>query len=374
MRIGIVAESFLPNVNGVSNSILRILEHIEGTHEAIVIAPGAREFQEEIASYAGAQIVRVPTIRMPLINSLPIGVPVPAVTHALRSFAPDVIHLASPFVLGGYASFSARQLGIPAVAVYQTDVAGFATTYHLTPLAVAAWDWTRIIHNQAARTLAPSSATIAELQEHGVQRVHRWGRGVDAELFHPRRRDTTLRAEWLSHRPGARYVVGFVGRLAAEKGVQRLQALAHREDVQLVIVGDGPERAALGAHLPQAIFTGALSGTALARAYASMDVFVHPGEFETFCQTIQEAQASGVPTIAPRAGGPIDLITDGYNGYLLDVDGFSNQLEQAVDRCLMHLPTLRDDARRSVEPRTWAAVVDQLLEHYEQAIHSPARR
>ena len=161
MRIGIVAESFLPNVNGVTNSILRILEHIEGEHEAIVIAPGAREFQEEIPSYAGAQIVRVPTVRMPLINSLPIGVPVPAVTHALRSFAPDVIHLASPFVLGGYASFSARQLGIPAVAVYQTDVAGFATTYRLTPLAVAAWDWTRIIHNQAARTLARDRLTGA---------------------------------------------------------------------------------------------------------------------------------------------------------------------------------------------------------------------
>lgn len=102
MRVAIVAESFLPNVNGVTNSVLRVLEHLHRQgHEAMVIAPGARDFQEEIPSYLGYEIVRVPTIKVPLVNSLPVGVPTASVQLALRSFQPDIIHLASPFVLGG---------------------------------------------------------------------------------------------------------------------------------------------------------------------------------------------------------------------------------------------------------------------------------
>lgn len=137
MRVAIVAESFLPNVNGVTNSVLRVLEHLKANgHDALVIAPGARDFEEEIGHYLGFEIVRVPTVRVPLIDSLPIGVPLPSVTSVLREYNPDIIHLASPFVLGGAAAFAARQLRIPAIAIYQTDVAGSpsATTWHRWPL------------------------------------------------------------------------------------------------------------------------------------------------------------------------------------------------------------------------------------------------
>ena len=136
MRVAIVAESFLPNVNGVTNSVLRVLEHLHETgQEAIVNAPGAREGQEEIPDYLGFPIYRVPTVRVPLVDSLPVGVPTTAVDEALRDFKPDIIHLASPFVLGAAGAFSARQQRVPAVALYQTDVAGFATKYHASALA-----------------------------------------------------------------------------------------------------------------------------------------------------------------------------------------------------------------------------------------------
>ena len=315
MRVAIVAESFLPNVNGVTNSVLRVLEHLHETgHDAIVIAPGAREGQEEIPDYLGFPIYRVPTVRVPLVDSLPVGVPTTAVDDALRKFKPDIIHLASPFVLGAAGAFSARQQRIPAVALYQTDVAGFATKYHASALAYGVWEWLRTIHNSCQMTLAPSSLTIRDLEKHHIKHVRHWGRGVNAELFHPEKRSAALRRSW--DRSGKKNIVGFVGRLAAEKGVHRLSALNDREDIQLVIVGDGPERPLLEAQLPNAVFTGALSGEELAQAYASLDVFVHAGEFEIFCQSIQEAQASGVPTIGPRAGGPVDLIQEGYNGLL----------------------------------------------------------
>lgn len=369
MRVAIVAESFLPNVNGVTNSVLRILEHLHrGGHDAMVIAPGARDFQEEIPSYLGFEIVRVPTIKVPLINSLPIGVPTASVTLALRSFQPDVIHLASPFVLGSAGAFAARQLRIPAVALYQTDVAGFSTRYHLAGLSAAVWEWIRTLHNSCQMTLAPSSPAIEELEKHGINNVRHWGRGVDTERFNPARANPALRRHW--EPSGRKSIVGFVGRLAAEKGVARLASLSGRSDIQLVIVGDGPERSHLEQLMPDAKFTGALSGERLAEAYASLDLFVHAGEFETFCQSIQEAQASGVPTVGPRAGGPVDLISDGHNGLLLDVASFSRDLPAAAEYLVdpERHRQLRRNAREGVLDKTWEALGDQLLGYYDTVL------
>lgn len=369
MRVAIVAESFLPNVNGVTNSVLRVLEHLDATgYDAIVIAPGARAGQEEIGDYLGFPIVRVPTVKVPGVDSLPVGVPTTVVNETLHDFQPDIVHLASPFVLGAAGAFAARQLRIPAVALYQTDVAGFATKYHASALAYGVWEWLRAIHNSCQMTLAPSSPTIADLQKHRIRNVRHWGRGVDAVRFQPEKRSEKLRRTW--DPTGTKKIVGFVGRLAAEKGVHRLSALNGCDDLQVVIVGDGPERPLLEAQLPDAHFVGALGGEDLARAYASLDLFVHAGEFETFCQTIQEAQASGVPTIGPRAGGPLDLIEEGYNGLLLDVDDFVEELPGAVDALLnpeVH-DQLRRQARESIQNKTWDALCRQLVGYYEEVL------
>ncbi|WP_051866705.1 glycosyltransferase family 4 protein [Corynebacterium atypicum] len=377
MRIGIVAESFLPHVNGVTNSVLRVLDHLaERGHQALVIAPGARHRLEGAGEYRGFPIVRVPAVHVPLINSLPLGVPTVGLLRALSGFRPDVIHLASPFVLGAAGAWAARRLGVPAVAVYQTDVAGFAHRYHLSALSAAAWEWTRVLHNSCALTLAPSSAASQQLARHGVHRIQRWGRGVDTELFHPRRRDAGLRRQWDTS--GRKFIVGYVGRLAAEKGVERLRALNGVPDVQLVVVGDGPQREQLQAALPQAVFTGQLAGVELARAYASLDLFVHTGEFETFCQTIQEAQASGLPVIAPKAGGPVDLLAGlpPSAGRLLEVDGFERNLlatvrQLAVSGTAARVPGI---VREHVRGRTWPAQCDNLLGFYREAMTNFAPR
>ena len=137
LRVAVVAESFLPQVNGVVNSVLRILEHLRRSgHEAVVIAPGVarrdrREAEEPVTHYEGFPVVRVPTLYLPRIPSLPIGVPSPALVTALRRFRPDVIHLASPFVLGAGGAVAAAALRIPTVAVYQTDVPGYVDQYDL---------------------------------------------------------------------------------------------------------------------------------------------------------------------------------------------------------------------------------------------------
>ena len=363
MRVAIVAESFLPNVNGVTNSVLRVIEHLRRTgHEVLVIAPDTPRGEPAADRvHDGVRVHRVPSKMFPKVTSLPLGVPRPRMVGVLRGFEPDVVHLASPALLGWGGVHAARYLGIPTVAVFQTDVAGFAESYGIGMLSRASWAWTRRLHSKADRTLAPSTSAMENLAAHRIPRVHKWGRGVDITGFAPSARDEQLHRHWS---PDGRPVVGFVGRLAPEKHVERLAGLAGRDDVQVVVVGDGVDRAKLQTLMPSAVFTGALYGAELATAYASMDVFVHPGEHETFCQAVQEAMASGLPVIAPDAGGPRDLVTPMHTGMLLPVNGFESNLAQAVDHLLSERPRYSVAARRSVLGRTWPAVCDQLIEHY----------
>jgi phosphatidylinositol alpha 1,6-mannosyltransferase len=268
-------------------------------------------------------------------------------------------------LLGYGGLHAARHLGVPTVAVFQTDVAGFAQSYGIGFASRAAWAWTRHLHTRADRTLAPSNAAMENLTAHRIPRVHKWARGVDITGYAPSARDEQLRSTWS---PDGRPIVGFVGRLAPEKHVERLAALAGRDDLQLVIVGDGIDRRKLETILPSAVFTGALYGEQLATAYASMDVFVHPGEHETFCQAVQEAMASGLPVIAPDAGGPRDLVAPYRTGLLLAVDEFEAKLAEAVDHLITERHRYSVAARRSVLTRTWPVICDELLGHYDEVI------
>ncbi|KAA0110665.1 glycosyltransferase family 1 protein [Mycolicibacterium sp. P1-5] len=372
MRVAIVAESFLPNVNGVTNSVLRVLEHLRRTgHEALVIAPDTPRHEPAADRvYDGIRVHRVPSRMFPKVTSLPLGVPRPRIVRVLRGFDPHVVHLASPALLGYGGLHAARFLGVPTVAVFQTDVAGFAESYGIGAASRAAWAWTKHLHSRADRTLAPSTAAMEDLAAHGIPRVHHWARGVDVTGFAPSARSWELRSRWS---PGGKPIVGFVGRLAPEKHVERLAVLARRDDLQLVIVGDGVDRDKLRTLMPSAIFTGALYGEQLSAAYASMDVFVHPGEHETFCQAVQEAMASGVPVIAPNEGGPRDLVAPYRTGLLLTVAEFEARLAQSVDHLLDERARYSLAARRSVLGRTWPAICDQLLDHYE-AVRTSSRR
>jgi phosphatidylinositol alpha 1,6-mannosyltransferase len=372
VRVAIVAESFLPHVNGVSNSVVRVLEHLRRTgHEALVIAPDTPSGEPPADRiHDGIRVHRVPSRMFPKVTTLPLGIPTPRLLSVLRGFEPDVIHLASPALLGWGGVKAARRLGVPTVAVYQTDVPGFAASYGIGITERAAWAWFRHLHGLADRTLAPSTATMESLVNHGIPRVHQWARGVDMIGYAPSARDDALRQHWS---PDGKPIVGFVGRLAPEKHVERLACLATSGDVQVVIVGDGVDRAKLQSAMPTAVFTGALYGEELAAAYASMDVFVHAGEHETFCQVVQEALASGLPVIAPDAGGPRDLVTPWRTGLLLPVKEFEAQLPGAVAHLLEDRQRYALAARRSILQRSWPAICDELLGHYE-AVLSPTAR
>lgn len=363
LRVLVVAESFLPKVDGVSNSVVRVLERLERDgHDVVVVAaaPGP-------ASWGRFPVVRVGSAGLPGYPDVRLAIGRRAISRALAEFRPDVAHVASPAVLGAVALRECRRAGVPAVAVFQTDLGGFARGYGLSAVANFVDGYVARVHGLASLTLVPSSSSVAKLAKRGVTNLRLWPRGVDAALFDPARRSSRLREAF-----GApeRTVVGYVGRLAREKAVERLVPVARDPRVSLVIVGAGPCEDELRAALPDAQFVGFKSGVELAEVVASLDVFVHTGIHETFCQAVQEALCAGVPVVAPRAGGPVDLVDHGVNGLLWDprIDG---SLEAAV-RSVVDDPGLRTRfaaaARDSVAHRSWESVTDALLGAYELAM------
>jgi len=373
MRIAIITESFPPDVNGVAHCVVRVAENlVRKGHHPLVIAPESARATTGADAQFPYPVERVPSLPLPGYPTFRLGLPSPRTRRAIARHRTEVVHLASPAVLGAWGSRVARAMSLPTVAVYQTDLPNYARAYRLGAVTEAfAWRWLRDIHNDADRTLAPSSVTAADLHEHDVERVWLWGRGVDTERFHPARRDERLRA---SIAPDGEVIVGYVGRLAAEKRVDLLASVAGLPGVRLAVTGGGPMEEELRQALPSAVFLGTRYGDDLARIYASLDVFVHTGPFETFGQTIQEAAASGLPVIAPAAGGPLDLVADGGTGFLVPpCDG--DALAAAAGK-LVADPALRyrmgEAARRRVLGRSWPALVDELIGHYTAVLDAEA--
>jgi phosphatidylinositol alpha 1,6-mannosyltransferase len=372
MRVLISAESFLPRSNGVTNTVVRTAKFLkEHGHHVLVIAPG-----DGPDNVNGHPILRMPAISL----HSPVAVDIATVTttqlrKVLRSFNPDVVHLASPYLLGAQVRKAAGYLGIPTVAVYQTDVTGFSSFYGLNFVRALADKRLQKIHMRSDVNLAPSKSAQRYLQSLGVPHVEIWSRGVDHSNFNPRLRSGSLRRSW-GVKSGD-IVIGFVGRLAPEKQVENLRALRgigsyFERRIHTVIIGDGPSRKRLESELPEAIFTGHLSDVSLGTAMASLDLLVTTGEHETFCQVIQEGMASAIPVVAPASGGPLDLVEEGVTGHLYPPGDLAG-LRRAVLAVLVNPEKSRamgEMARLRVAGRSWDRVCQEILHHYERAIES----
>jgi phosphatidylinositol alpha 1,6-mannosyltransferase len=377
LRVAIVTESFLPSVNGVTNSILRILDTFKQQgHEALIIAPtkpnanGSNSAEITHTHYLGFEVIK--TASVPVMQ-FPMAIPGLWLQEALEEFAPDVIHVAAPFMLGGQAIAAANRLGIPAVAIYQTDLSGYMDRYNLSFARPLLDKLVQAIHTPATLNLAPTPEGASYLNALGVPKVDVWGRGVDLDLYHPNHKfSDEVKALKTSIAPNGEAIIGYVGRIAAEKQVQRFAELFEIPNTKFVIVGDGPERARLEQEFAghPVTFTGKLNGLKLAHMYAAFDTFVHFGTEETFGQTIQEAQATGLPVVAPESGGPRFLINSNETGFLAhptEKFGFNQPVAELAAN-----PQLRarigENARRAVLNKSWEANNARLIEHYRDAI------
>ncbi|MDX2163124.1 MAG: glycosyltransferase family 1 protein [bacterium] len=365
-RVALFAEAFLPKVDGVSKTAYLTLRYLEQTGREVVV------FAPDIAPHSVSQsdVVPLPSLGFRVAPETRMALPHPLVVQRLNDFKPDLIHLFSPAFLSVSGMLYGRQNGIPVVANYQTDLPNYALAYGYPFLSDLVRDWLRYIHNGSHLTLVPTTYTMRKLRGEGYHRLRKWGRGVNNRRFNPARRSEAMRARLLNGRDPNSLLCIYVGRLANEKRVDLLLEAARTPGVALTIIGDGMMRAELEAMFAgtNTHFTGYLLGDDLGDAYASADVFMFTGAYETFGQVVQEGLASGLPAVIINQGGITDLIKDGWNGFHCppDPEAFA-----AAARQLRDDPALRQRMAQnalSVAENRWEYVLQQLETHYAEAI------
>ncbi|MCX7593581.1 MAG: glycosyltransferase family 1 protein [Fischerella sp.] len=371
MRIALFTETFLPKVDGIVTRLRHTIEHLQSSgDEVLVICPDGG-----ISEYKGAQIYGVSGFPLPLYPELKMALPRPAIGYILEQFQPDIIHVVNPAVLGLAGIFYSKILDIPLVASYHTHLPQYLQHYGLGMLEGLLWELLKAGHNQAALNLCTSTAMMEELTTHGIERVNLWQRGVDTETFHPRLASYQMRSRLSQNHPD-RPLLLYVGRLSAEKEIERIKPILEAiPEARLALVGDGPHRQALEKHFANTNthFVGYLVGQELASAFASADAFIFPSRTETLGLVLLEAMAAGCPVVAARSGGIPDIVSDGVNGYLFDLDAGDGGAIAATIRLLemkQERETIRQNARREAERWGWAAATRQLQDYYQKVIYS----
>jgi len=371
VRIAFFTETFLPATDGVVTRLRYTIEELARMgDDMLVVAPRYPDGGPD--SYAGAPIYRVPGVPFPPYPRIKLSFAHPGVGRALGRFTPDLIHAVNPFILGPGGIYYARKLGVPLVASYHTNVAAYARYYNLNFSHNAARWWTRQLHNRAAINLCTSEATMDYLLKEGVKRIRLWPQGVDALRFHPDKASDEWR-ERLSHGHPSDRLLLYVGRLAPEKGIERLKAiLTDVPGTRLAFVGDGPARVDLEREFggTPAVFTGVLQGEDLASAYASADAFLFPSTTDTLGLAMLEALSSGLPVVAARGGASHEIVSDEENGLLYEANS-TPSLVSAVRRLFSeegYRAALARQARETAEKRDWESSTYTLRGYYEQAL------
>ncbi len=377
IRVAVFTETWLPKLDGIVSILRLMLQRLqEQGHDVLLFGPPGGP-----STYAGAEIVGVGGPRLPFYPEVRINIPRRAIWERLKTFRPDLVHIAGPFFLGPFGFAFAQRLDAPIVASYHTNIPRYYQHYYRSAaglLEAATWWYLRTLHNQAHVNLCPSSAMLAELRAHGFKRVRWWQRGVDTQRFTPGPRDEALRRRLTDGHP-EEFLVLNVGRHAPEKRLESIRPfLFQHEGVRLAMIGDGPSHAHLRTVFRDTptIFTGYLQGDALVAAYRSADAFLFPSTTETFGLVALEAMACGLPVIAARTGGVLDIVTDGRNGFFFDPDE-PQQIGPLIARLQQHgalRAALAHHALHHARSRDWRMTMDQLIHYYHLAISVAQRQ
>ncbi|MDE0777687.1 MAG: glycosyltransferase [Nocardioides sp.] len=342
MRIALVTETFYPAVDGTTTTLKAVADRlVDLGHTVKIITPGPG-----LTTYRTCQVVRIRPLE-------PTG---PQVRSAIDAFAPDLVHVTSPGSLGRKALKHTDRHGIPSVVVEQSPVLDLAADY-----------WRAKVAERTDAVLVTSSWMVERMSEFGVH-AQLWRPGVDTAAFTPALRDNWLHDSWSRARSadGPQVVVGYVGGLHKRHGVRRLAELASIPGIRPVIIGGGSQREWLETRLPGAKVTGALPTGDLTIAMPTFDLLVHPGEHETCSHALREAAASGVPVVAPRSGGAVDVVRHLETG-LLHEPGDNRDFRRAVEALAAdrHRHLLGKHAREVVSARSWTDAVDELATTFE---------
>lgn len=385
-RLLVCTDTYPPQVNGVSVvtalSVAGLRER--GWDVAVVAprypAPKTHAFPAEpIGGNGDAGTTAIPSAPLPGYPDIRLALPAERpIATLIRDFKPDIVHSPTEFVLGRIAQRLARNAGVPAVSSYHTDFSRYTEAYGVGWLRPSVSRYLAEFHRRSRRVYTPSQVARDDLAGIGVHDVEVWGRGVDTRLFAPARRSDALRAAYGSRDT---FVLLHVGRMAAEKGVERILTafeLARQSlpagAIHLVVAGSGPREDALRHSAREAItFLGNLDRShVLPRLYASADAFLFASLTETLGLVVLEAMSSGLPVIAVPAGGVADHLRDGVNGLAVSA-GDPNDMAAAIVRLALDRPRARRlalGARETAERLDWTVELDNLDRSYAEVAFS----
>jgi glycosyltransferase involved in cell wall biosynthesis len=375
MRIAYFNANLKVGQDGVTRVIYKMIDGaLARNHEAIAITSILPE-----ASQQPIPMYKVPSMVLPLQKAYRIAIPgYQSFTKILEQYRPDILHINSPCTLGFGAVKYAKHFNVPVVATYHTHFPTYPRYYNLTKLEDLVWRITRNLYNNVDCTLVPTRPILNELTENNVQRLQYLPNGVDTGLFTPERQNNSWRTQFGN---GIKPIILFVSRLVWEKDLRILanayqQLKTKRTDFEMVIVGDGHARSEFEQMMPGAHFLGYQSGVALAESFASADIFVFPSTTETFGLVTLEAMASGVPPVAAKIGGAIEIIEEGTSGLLAQpLDGAD--LAQKVEWLLDHPDvrrTMGEQAHRRAQEYRWESILGRLFTTYEEVIQQARQR
>lgn len=375
LRVAVVSETYPPEINGVAITVDRLVRGLLARkHEIQLIRPRQKNAPEGSESHDGLEHVLMRDLAIPRYPLLRMGLPAKKALLRLWTIRrPDLVHIVTEGPLGWSALQAACALKLPVSSDFHTNFHAYSRHYGVGWLRKLIVAYLRTLHNRADCTMVPTTRLQSELQAMGFERLQVVARGVDTQRFHPAHRSAGLRATW-----GAApqdLVVLSVGRVAAEKNLSLLidafEAMQQvNPQVKLVVVGEGPECAALQARCPQAILTGPRRDADLATHYASADVFLFPSLTETYGNVTPEAMASGLAVVAFDYAAAAELIRHGENGLLAPTGDAAAFVRQAI--ALATQPALvgplRHHARDTTQSLGWADYVTQVEELWMQLL------
>lgn len=371
LKIALVTETYLPQINGVSKTLDRLVAHLLSQGDQVhLLVPRYRDNPPQ--AQPGLEVAAFGALALPNYQEILLPFTRPGhVRRILRDAAPDVVHIATEGPLGWAALRAAGKLGLPVVSSYHTNFSQYMASYRLGFIENAVWRYLRWFHNRTMRTFCPTPSIRDILHAKGFARIDTWGRGVDCERFDPAKRDARLREE-LGFAPQD-VVFVYCGRLAAEKNLSMLMS-AFRDladpRARLMLIGDGPLRAKLAAEADaRVVFTGYRQGEELARLYAVADVMAFPSLTETFGNVMLEAMASGLPVIGFKVPGPQDIVAGGHTGQLV-AEISAPALTRAMARFLADGEAARRtsaNARAYAQRQNWHQINEVVRQAYLQA-------
>ncbi|MDT8718169.1 glycosyltransferase family 1 protein [Clostridium sp. 19966] len=377
MKVAVFTDTFLPQVNGVTNTLKHLIKYFENKKiDYLIFAPDSYvecDDKFKVEKFLSIKFFIYPECRLAFPNLI-------RLKNSLIKFKADIIFNVTEFNMGMLGLYLGKKFDIPVISNYTTNFSQYLKYYNLSFLENNFWNYLKWFHTKHDLTLCPSKETRNLLKKQGIENVNIFSRGIDTENFTPSLRSESLRK---SLQINNKIVLLYVGRISPEKDINILHEAylklleKYPSKLALIITGDGPELLKYKKLFPpDTIFTGYKTGPSLSETYASSDIFAFPSPTETFGNVVLEALASGLPVAAPNAGGIKDIIKNEFNGLLFEA-GNSKEFSDAIAN-IINNEFIRDriiaNGRKTALDRSWESIFDSLIYSYEKTIFNKSQK